>query len=818
MRDIDKVTDMLTQREQDILRLLAAGLSDSEIAEELVLTVGTVKWYNRQIYNKLGVRSRTQAIVQAQQIGLLKAGPEGLSPPHPSSSRKHNLPAQITSFIGRTQELTEVNHLLDLSRLVTLTGPPGTGKTRLALQVAADMAETFEDGVFFVSLAPIRDPALVANSIAQVLGVLEPGGESLLNAITNALRDKHLLLVLDNFEHLLPAAPLVGELLAAAPRLAVLATSREMLRLYGEHEFSVPPLRLPDLKQPLAAETIRSYEAVALFHHRAQAASPGFALDDENAASVATICVHLDGLPLAIELAAARARLYAPQTLLVRLGSRLEALAEGPRDLPARQRTLRDTLAWSYELLDVDEKILFARLGIFAGGCTLDSAEAVCGEGLALDVVSGLESLLNKNLLRQEQGFDGEPRFIMLETMREYALEKLRESGELERVSQRHAQHFLNIAEESFPQLFSPDQSWWLSRLETEHDNFRAALRWSLTQDDPDQMSLRFVGLLSRRFWEVRGHLSEGRVWLSKALTLKHANLRTKARADALSGVAELAYMQSDFAGTRALYQEALEIYRELGDRYHVAHSMLGLGDVATEIGDYDSAMPLFLEACALMRQVGDGRGYGRALTLLAWGALRPGNYEQARACLEEALVLFDQIHDKASLGLVYSGLGEVALRQGRLDDANDLLKKSLSLRHELGEKWGLGTSLGSLGWLAMCQGDFKKAASTLGESLKVRQEIGDKGGIAWCLEKLAEMSDSNDDHSRAVRVYGAAAALRQGVSSAIDPVDQPHYEVIIGQLRARLGQTIFETLWAEGQAMTVEQIVKYALLHSTVE
>ncbi|MBI5669538.1 MAG: tetratricopeptide repeat protein [Chloroflexi bacterium] len=808
-RDSRQSVEVLTQRERDILRLLAAGLTDGEIAEELVLTVGTVKWYNRQIYNKLGVRSRTQATAQAQLTSLLSPTPETpTAPPAP----KHNLPAQVTSFIGREYELAAIKHLLETSRLVTLTGPPGTGKTRLALQAGADCLNTFQDGVFFVSLAPIQDPAMVVKSIALALGVSEPGGDSLLNALKNWLRDKHLLLTLDNFEHLLPAAPLVAELLAAAPRLVVLATSREALRLYGEHEFPVPPLRLPDLKQPLAPATVQGYEAVELFTQRAQAASPAFALTEENAASIATICVHLDGLPLAIELAAARTKLYAPQTLLVRLGSRLEALAEGPRDVPARQRTLRDTLAWSYDLLDADEKTLFARLGIFAGGCTLESVQAVCGADLSLDVVAGIESLLNKNLLRQERGFDGEPRFIMLETMREYALEKLRDSGEIDCISQRHTQHFLELAEKSFPELYGPDQSWWLSRLDAEQDNFRAALRWSLTQDDPDQTSLRFIGFLSRRFWEMRGYLSEGRAWLAKALTLKHAAARTKARANALLGTSELAYMQCDYAVTRELSEEALMIYRELGDRLNTASALLSLGNVATEIGDYDTAPGLFQEAYTIMREIGNVRGCGRCLIMLGWCELRPGNYDQARVWLEEAQMIFQQIDDKRSLGLTYSGLGEVALRQGRLDEARDLLEKSLALRRELGEKWGLGTSLGSLGWLAMRQGDFERAAAVLGDSVKVRQEIGDIGGIAWCLEKLAEMAHTQGDPARAVRLYGAAAALRKSVNSVIDPADQPAYEQIIHQLRAAFDPAVFDALWAEGGTMPVEQVVQYAL------
>jgi predicted ATPase/DNA-binding CsgD family transcriptional regulator len=430
--------DPLSTREREILRLLADGLSDAEIARKLVLTVGTVKWYNRQIYSKLGMRNRTLAIAQVQRLGLLDEQTKPISGAEP----RHNLPAQITSFIGRGDELAEVRRRLGVSRLVTLTGPPGTGKTRLALHVATTLLNAFEDGVFYASLAPLRDPSLVVNSIAQAMGVAEPGGKTIDSALKRYVHDKHLLLVLDNFEHLLPAASIVSELLGAAPRLAVLITSREVLRLYGEHEFAVPPLQVPDLRQQLSPDALRTYEAVDLFVQRARALAPSFTLDDANAASVAAICVHLDGLPLAIELAAARTRLYSPRTLLVRLSSRLDALTDGPRDLPARQKTLRDTLTWSYNLLDDDEKVLFARLGVFAGGCTLEAAQAVCSDGLALDISAGLESLLNKSLLRQEAGPDGEPRFIMLETMREYALERLDEFRETDSVRERHGRYF----------------------------------------------------------------------------------------------------------------------------------------------------------------------------------------------------------------------------------------------------------------------------------------------------------------------------------------------------------------------------------------
>lgn len=796
----------LTDRERDILRLLTNGLTDSEIAEAFVLTVGTVKWYNRQIYSKLGVRSRTQASAEAQRLGLLERA-SGAQPPPPP---KHNLPAQVTSFTGRSRELAELKRLLQESRLVTLTGPPGTGKTRLALEVAGARLDQYPDGVYFVSLAPVSETGLVVNTIAQTLEIKGAGG-SILAAVQATLRDKRLLLVLDNFEHLLGAASLVSELLGNAPHLTVLVTSREMLHLYGEAEFSVPPLQLPDLKTQTSTESLASCEAVQLFVQRASTAQPKFAITEANAASVATICVHLDGLPLAIELAAARVKFYAPQTLLMRLSSRLEALSEGPRDLPARQRTLRATLAWSYDLLDTDEKILFARLGVFAGGCSLDDTIAVCSGGLNLEVAAGLESLANKSLLLQTRDLHGEPRFTMLETMREYALEKLSEAGETALVRERHARHFQSLAEAGKWELYRPETPYWMARLEADHDNLRAALEWILQTNPDGETGLRLVANLAR-FWEVGNYLYEARGWLHRALESRGADAPSAARADALRLIADIAYLQSDYAATRTFYEEALAIYRELGDEGNAAHSLLGIGEVDTEVGDFDSALALFEQAYTIMRQRDDVFGRARAVAQLGFAATRLGQYEQARKKLEEALVLYRQVDEKIGTTLVYSGLGEIAVREGRFDEATALLSESLRLREEVGYKWGIAASLGSLAWVALLQGDFAQAMKTLAESLLIRKEIGDVGGMAWCLEKFAEIAHLRGDSGRATRIYGAAAALRAPVNSVIDPTDQPAYEQVIDRLRRTLSDDVYQSVWTEGTAMPLDRVIEYAL------
>ncbi len=795
----------LTQREREILRLLAHGLSDGEIANALVLTVGTVKWYNRQIYSKLGVNNRTLAVTEAQRLGLLD-DPSVTAPVQP----KHNLPAQITSFIGRTHELAELKRLLQVSRLITLTGTPGTGKTRLSLQAAAEVHNLFRDGVFFVSLAPLHDPDLVVNAIAQTLDLAEVSSERVMNILKRHLHDRQLLLVLDNFEHLLPAAPVVSELLGSASQLVVLVTSRELLNLYGEVEFVVPPLQLPDLTQPFSIESLYPYETIQLFVERAHTALPTFELTPENVASVATICVHLDGLPLAIELAAARSKIYPPQSLLIRLGSRLQTLTHGPRDLPARQQTLRSTLEWSYDLLDSDEKNLFARLGVFRGGWTLESAAAICSDGLHTEIADGMESLLTKSLLRQENKSGGEVRFTMLETMREYALEKLAESGEQVTIRTRHAQHFLEMAEQATQEYFGSNEIMWFVRLEAEHDNLRTAIQWWLMTENV-LMSLRLTASMSR-FWEIRGYLSEGRVWLTQALSKAGNEERTIACANAYQGAGDLAYLQSDYDATRMFYEHALSIYQELGDQRGTAHTQVGLGETATEIGDYVAALILFQEAFSIMQHLEDTHGYARALTQLGWSALRVGDYTRARECLEEGLTLFEADHNNFSVALTYSGLGEIAIRVGQYETAVDLLEKSLNLRDELGDRWGIAASLGSLAWVELLQGDFEFTVEKLRLSLNIRRDIGDKGGIVWCLEKLAEIAVLTRQPARAATVFGATAAFRKSMNSIVDPADQPHYTQLLHRLETTLGSIRFQELWDEGQVMTLEQTLEYAL------
>ncbi len=724
----------------------------------------------------------------------------------------NNLPIQLTSFIGRSIEIGEVKKLLSKERLLTLTGPGGSGKTRLALQVAAEVIEDFHNGVFFVGLAPITDPGLVASTIAQTLSVTEAAGRSIVDSLKDNLQNKSLLLLLDNFEQVISAAPFIAELLAACRALKILITSREGLRISGEHEYPVQPLALPNLTQLPPAEFLLQYAAVELFIQRAQAVLPDFRITTDSAPAISEICYRLDGLPLAIELAAARIKLLPPRAMLARLEHRLEFLTSGARDLPVRQQTLRNAIAWSYDLLNENEQILFRRLSVFVGGCALEAVEAVTRDDPSdISILDQLGSLLDKSLLGEIEDLNGEQRFVMLETLREFGLEALKASGEEETVRHRHAEFFLALAEQAEASLESAGQIQWMNRMEQDHDNLRAALEWSRKKQGTGDLCLRLAGALGL-LWEARGYFSEGRERLSAVLDMEIAQGRTAARAKLLARAAELAYRQSDYPATSAFAGESLEICREVGDKQGSASALIKLGNSATEVGDYATASRFLDEALAIWRELEDKHGIARALISLGWTTLRSGDYLLAEARLEDALALSRELEDKRNIGFELSGLGEVALRQGDYVRATQLVEESLELRRQIGNKWGLGVSLGILGWVAIREGNWKRAVAKLAESLEVRREIGDKGGSAWCLERLAEVALAQGKAQKAARLFGAAAGLRASIGSVIDSVDKPDYESKLASLKVKLGKERFEALWDEGGEMTLEQAVAYAL------
>jgi len=698
-------------------------------------------------------------------------------PPLPTLDRqRHNLPVQPTVLIGREREVAMVQERLlePATRLLTLTGPGGTGKTRLALQVAAEMLDTFPDGVFFVNLAPISDPTLVVPTIAQTLGVSEAGSQPLHESLTTYLKEKRLLLVLDNLEQVLEAAPAIAQLLAAAPSLKALVTSRGPLHLRGEHDYPVPPLAVPDLQRLPPLETLTQYEAMRLFIERAEEVKPGFTVTNENAPAVAEICVRLDGLPLAIELAAARVRLLPPHALLARLSNRLTLLTGGARDLPARQRTLRATIDWSYNLLNAEEQALFARLSVFAGGGTLEAIETVCSTDGRVDVLAGIESLLEKSLLGQTEVVD-EMRFVMLETLHAYARERLTARGETETLCQTHAAYFLALAERAEPELRGPAQGEWLARLEQDYINLRAALIWARERGN-GMWGLRLAAALWR-FWLVRGYLSEGRRWLEGLLAQAESDLpadTTPVRVAALHGASRLAYCQGDYGQAVALADERLRLARKSRDSAGVAGSLGLLGNVASAQGDWVRATALYGESLALCRALEDKQGIADSLKQMGGMAYSQGDYGQAVALTEESLALRRALGDKQGIANALGLLGLVAMNQGEYTRATALTNETLVIARELEDKQGIAGSLGVLGLVASRQGNFGQALALIAESLTMLRELGDKQGIAVSLSILGLVMMNQGDYARATALTEESLALlrdledKQSISVAL--------------------------------------------------
>jgi predicted ATPase/DNA-binding CsgD family transcriptional regulator len=766
---------------------------------------------------------------------------------------KHHLPAYLTPLIGREQEIVEACTLLRRPevRLVTLTGPGGIGKTRLAVQVATELVADFDGGVSFVSLAPISDPELVIPAIAQTLDVKESGTRPLMDLLKAFLQDKYVLLVLDNFEHLLPAAPQLADLLTSCPHLKLLVTSRAALHLQGEHEFLVSPLALPDLTHLPEQEVLSQYAAVALFLQRAQAVKPALQLMSSNARLIAEICTRLDGLPLAIELAAARIKLLPPQALLTRLSQRLHLLTGGAQDAPARQQTLRNTIAWSYQLLDADEQQLFRRLAVFVGGCTLEAIEVVCAaldtDAAALPVLDAVASLIDKSLLQQTELEREEPRLVMLETIREYGLEVFEASGEMEATQYAHARYYLTLAEEAEPELVGPQQTMWLERLEREYDNLRAVLQWSLERREVGpsrEMALRLAGAL-QRFWDVHGHWSEGRNFLERVLAGSEGGA-APAQVKALKASACLAYRQSDIDRAEVLYEECLARCRVLGDTAGIALSLRLLGGIAGRRGNFVVESARTEESLALFREVGDTEGIAWSLYNLAEIASRQGEYDRAISLKEESLAIFREMGHTEGIGASLLKLAEVLFHsQDDPAKVQTLLEEALVLCREMGHKEGFARALQLLAEVFLQQGDAVKARSLVEESMLLSRELGEQdntwllitlgkvaenlsdyqaarasyeeslaiGGVGgdnlntpFSLEGLAGVVAVQGDPAWAVQLWGVAAALREARGTPIPPVYRFAYECSVAAARAQLGEKAFVALWQEGRTMTAEQ------------
>jgi predicted ATPase/transcriptional regulator with XRE-family HTH domain len=725
------------------------------------------------------------------------------------------LAVPATPLIGRTHEVTALREYLlrPAVRLLTLVGAPGIGKTRLALHVAADLRGAFADDVCFVALAPVSDPSLVIAKIAHAFGVEETAGHSLLDALQAFVRSKHVLLLLDNFEQVVAAAPQIAELLTVAPRLKVLITSRGALHLSAEHQFAVAPLELPDLNHLPPLETLTQHAAVDLFVQRAQTVKPDFTLSETNAPAIAEICVRLDGLPLAIELAAVRSKLLAPAVLLARLGSRLSVLIGGAQDLPARQQTLRAAIGWSYDLLSPDEQALFRRLAVFVGGCALEAAETVCnGDGdLAFEMLDGLGMLLDKSLVQNTEGPSGEPRFMMLETIREFAQEQLAASGEAATIHHKHALFFLSLAETAEPHLLSGARGRWLEQLDREHDNLRAALAWSQATADAGEIGLRLVGALLW-FWMYRSYLSEGRVWAKSVLATAGASAQPGLRARALYSAGALAWMQDDYAVARALLIESVERWRTIGDQHGLASALCFLGMVACDQNDYVAAHELCAESVTIFRELHDS--WSLAYALVFWGnvAYERGDYAAARPIYEESAALWRTVSDPWELAKPVTRLGKIACKEGDYAAALVLLEKSLALWRQFGQRWLLPYILEGLAEVALMQEEYRQAATQLAQTLALFQEFGFGHGIVQTLEQFARVATGQAQLERAARLWGAAQTQRQVISAGIPLGDRRSYDQVVATARAQLGEEAFAAAWAEGRDMTLEQAIAYAL------
>ena len=749
-----------------------------------------------------------------------------------SEGQRNNLPAQVDSFIGRQHQVAELRSMLlgSTVRLLTVVGPPGVGKTRLSLQLARLLVEEFPGGVCFVPLAAIHDPGLVIPAIARVVGVRESPGWPVAERLIEQLGAGRRLLVLDNCEQVLAAAPVVSNLLVACPGLKVLATSREPLRIAGEQEYPLSPLELPGPSQARDVATLARVPAVALFVQRARAVKPDFALTEANATETAAICARLDGLPLAIELAAARSKVLSPRALLFRLNEAggsapLRLLSAGLRGAPARQQTLQGAIAWSYDLLEPAQQQLFRRLSVFVGGWTVEAAATVCGteepkrsEAGAipaeagdplLDALDALASLVDKSLLRQEPGADAEPRFRMLALIREYALERLEAATELPAIAQRHATVFLELAERCELEIQGPRHEQAVRRLEAEHDNLRAAMRWLRDQHGGGERLARLAGALWF-FWSVRGHLSEGQAWLEAALA--RSGVSDLARAKALLGLGWLAWRQGGLARAAEAWEQSLAASRQSGDPQGIARALYSVGFAAAHGGDIARAEALLGEALGRTRELGQSWDVEFALHNLGRLACARGDLDRAVAYAEEGLGLArarGYIAGQAWFLDIRSG---VAQERGAFDRAGTDLAEALTLFRRLEDGWGSAYTLQKLARLARVRGDADGAVVLATEALPLCRALGDRWIAAQCFEDLARVAGARGQAERAALLFGAAAAQREAAGMPLPPAEQVEYERSVAATRAQLGEVAFGSASAEGHGLPFDRALARAL------
>jgi predicted ATPase len=773
------VADLPDRFEQLLLRMLAKSATDRPTADEV-----------------------------ANELAVLAAGAAKPSP----RPRELHLPVPLTPLVGRDAEVAAITARIrdDGVRLLTLTGPGGTGKTRVAIQAARDLTAYADGGVTFVNLAPIADARLVMPTVARALGVREVGDAPLAQSVEEHLRGLgRTLLVIDNFEHVIEGATVVKALLDACPDVQVLATSRLALGVYGERELAVPALPLPPPSALFSPSTLVAYGAVALFVDRAASVRPGFTLTPKNAASVVEICRRLDGLPLAIELAAARVKILPPADLLARIAHPLDLLTGGARDLPARQQTLRAAIKWSYDLLSHAEQTLFRRLSVFAGGCTLEAAEAVCNaaEDLDADVLDGIAALVNNSLLVQHPSEDGEPRFDLLETFREYGREQMAERGEAALIERAHAAYMLVLAEEETPEMSPAERVAWLRRCDVEHDNFRKAINTLVACDD-GEWGLRLTAALFR-FWEQHDHLTGGREALESVLRLPSAARPTKLRARALQAMGMLADIQGDLDTSLSASHEARRIYQQEGDRPREAAIQLALATNAQRRGHATEAVALFGEAVALWESLGDFQSADLAKTNMGNAAKSGGDLELAGRLFQQVVEAARARGDVRAEAFALNGLGDLEATRGDFEAGRRYHQESLERYRAANERWGMARVLEDLAEIDLRSGDCTDASIAVRAALRAFIDLGHQRGVARQLEALARCHSTRARDEAAVKLLGAASAIRQRIGTSAKPAERERVRGTIAEARSRLGDEAYARAWAEGQASSLDDVIR---------